>query len=44
MNIKSKQIVNGKTVLYLEEKEIKYKPRKKKIKAKKYFSKIRNSK
>jgi hypothetical protein len=44
MKIKSKHIVNGKTVLYLEEKEIKYQAKKKKIKAKKYFSKIRNSK
>jgi hypothetical protein len=44
MKIKSKHTVNGKTVLYLEEKQQKYKPMKKSIKAKKYFSKIKNSK
>ena len=44
MKVKSKHTVNGKTVLYLEEKEQKYKPVKKNIKAKKYFTKIKNSK
>lgn len=44
MKVKSKHTVNGKTVLYLEEKEQKYKPIKKSIKAKKYFTKIKNSK
>ena len=38
--IKSIHTVENKTVLYLQEEEVLYKP-KKKVKAKKYFSKIK---
>jgi hypothetical protein len=42
--IKSIHIQNGKKVIYLKEKDIKYKAKKNKIKAKNYFKKIKNSK
>jgi hypothetical protein len=38
--VKSKHSVGDKTVLYLQEEEVPYRP-KKKVKAKKYFSKIK---
>jgi len=41
--IKSIHFVNGKKIVVLHEKEQNFKP-KKKIKAKKYFTKIKNSK
>jgi hypothetical protein len=41
--IKSIHIVNGKKIIVLDERKIKHKPRKK-VKAKKYYLKIKNSK
>lgn len=44
LDVKSEHIVNGKKVIVLNEKEQKFKPQKKKLKAKSYFNKIKNSK
>ena len=44
LDVKSEHIVNGKKVIVLKEKEQKFTPKKKKLKAKSYFNKIKNSK
>ncbi len=44
LDIKSEHIVNGKKVIVLKEQEPNFKPKKKKVKAKSYFNKIKNSK
>ena len=44
LDIKSEHIVNGKKIIVLQEQEPKFKPKKKKVKAKAYFNKIKNSK
>lgn len=43
-DIKSIHRVDGKTIVVLEYVEPSFKPKKKKIKAKNYFSKLKNSK
>ncbi len=43
-DIKSIHNVNGKTIIVLKSVEPSFKPKKKKIKAKNYFSKLKNSK
>jgi hypothetical protein len=43
-DIKSVHIVDGKKVIVLKEKERKYKPSKKKMKAKNYYNALKNSK
>ena len=43
-NIQSVHHVNGKKIVVLKSVEPEYKPKKKRIKAKKYFSKLKNSK
>lgn len=44
LDIKSEHVVNGKKVIVLKEKEQNFKPKKKKLKAKSYFNKIKNAK
>ena len=43
-DIKSVHHVDGKKIIVLKEREQKYKPSKKKMKAKSYFNKLKNSK